>query len=282
MREMVAKNPVIRSLKRSARSSVDRLMDRMSISRLESSNHFRKQNFVNVLEKCNKANRNAAHHSTQKIEEIRRRLLQREDPIDDGTLDGSGIYDEGVTVRGACSASKPPKSALFLYYLVQEFQPRNAIELGTNVGISSAYIASALNHGRLTTFEASPYRIRLAKEVHAETGIQNVTYVPGLFADTLENTLQTMDPIDFAFIDGHHQYQPTLDYFHISRKYATNEALFVFDDIQWSDGMKQAWSEIKADPCVTLSMDLQNIGVCIVEREPSSKTNASIQLRTFL
>jgi len=38
-------------------------------------------------------------------------------------------------------------------------------------------------------------------------------------------------------------------------------ACIIFDDIYWSEGMQQAWTEICARPEVTLSLDLFHMGV---------------------
>jgi hypothetical protein len=35
----------------------------------------------------------------------------------------------------------------------------------------------------------------------------------------------------------------------------------IFDDIYWSEGMKQAWAEIKAHPQVTVTVDMFWIGL---------------------
>jgi predicted O-methyltransferase YrrM len=141
------------------------------------------------------------------------------------------------------------------------------IELGTNVGISSAFIGAALtvngDSGKLVTLDASPYRQRLARQLHSRLGLRNVTYTAGLFNDTLESVLERSGHVDLAFIDGHHQYQPTLDYLDAILQQATVDCAFVFDDIRWSDGMKQAWTEIMGDPRFGLVMDLGSIGVCI-------------------
>ena len=69
--------------------------------------------------------------------------------------------------------------------------------------------------------------------------------------------------IDLAFIDGHHQYQPTLDYFEEIFRFSTPDTVFVFDDIRWSDGMKRAWSQIQSDDRLNLIVDLSRIGVCM-------------------
>ncbi|MDI1476007.1 class I SAM-dependent methyltransferase [Polyangium sp. y55x31] len=215
-----------------------------------------------------------------KIEAERGRLAAREEPLIDGTLP-SGPYDDRVTVQQACSVSKGKKSALFLYLLVRAFKPELVIELGTNVGISSSYLAAALQvngRGRLVTLEASPYRIRCAKGVHERVGLGNVTYVQGLFTDTLETTLRELGTVDFAFIDGHHQYQPTLDYFGLIHRHATPDATYVFDDIRWSSGMLSAWDEIQRDERLSLSADLYSVGVCVAagQERPARYASAPI------
>jgi hypothetical protein len=37
--------------------------------------------------------------------------------------------------------------------------------------------------------------------------------------------------------------------------------MLIFDDIYWSEGMKQAWAQIKAHPQVTVTVDLFWIGL---------------------
>lgn len=215
-------------------------------------------------------------HLIAGLEDERRRMLLCEEPLVNGSLDKPGPYDEGSTVQDACRVSKSPKPSLLMYLLIRAFKPLKVIELGTNVGISSAFQATALKlnaqGGRLVTLEASPYRLRLAKELHRNLDLDNVTYIQGLFSDTLNTTLSDFGPVDFAFVDGHHQYQPTLDYYQAIWEHSTRAStLFVFDDIEWSDGMKQAWSDIQADNKTGLSVDLGSMGLCVGAQEPSSQ-----------
>jgi predicted O-methyltransferase YrrM len=200
------------------------------------------------------------------IEREREAFARRTDPLVDGTLDGEGPYDRG-SVADAAKVSKSPRDCLLLYSVVRAFEPRNVIELGTNIGISGAYIARALKDsgkgGRLTTLEGSPYRSRLAKELHAKLDLGNVSYRQGLFSDTLQSTLNKMSPIDVAFIDGHHQYEPTLQYFDLIARHSSPDCVFIFDDIGWSDGMKKAWSELRADPRLPVSITFAGLGVAL-------------------
>jgi predicted O-methyltransferase YrrM len=200
------------------------------------------------------------------IERERSQLLDRDDPLMVGSLGEPMPFDVTSTVGEACAVSKSPAAARLLYQLVRAFRPRSVLELGTNVGISSAYLSAALRAnggGRLTTLDASPYRLRMAREVHGRLGVDNVDYVQGLFGDVLEPALQGMEPVDLAFIDGHHQYEPTLAYTDVIWKHARPGALFIFDDIRWSDGMRKAWAALQADERFALTVDAGLMGLAV-------------------
>ncbi|MGH8270875.1 MAG: O-methyltransferase [Gammaproteobacteria bacterium] len=195
------------------------------------------------------------------IEVERSRLLSRTN-----SLGNTGPDDKGVTVAVACAISKSPKQAALLSSIAGMFAPRYAIELGTNVGISSAYIAPVID-GTLVTLEVSHARLALAREIHGNLGISNVKYVVGLFENTLSGVLENMPAVNFAFIDGHHQYQPTIDYFGRIVSHAEPGAVFVFDDIRLTDGMKKAWSELRADERFGLVVDFWTFGVCVLRAD---------------
>lgn len=206
-----------------------------------------------------------------RIEQVRNGLLADDRPLVDGTLGDAGLYDQNITVGQAAKASAPITTLQFLLSLCREYQPASAIELGTNVGVSSAYLATGMNRGVLQTLEASPYRLRVAQSIHKDLGLSRIRYRQGLFKDTLESSLEGLDPIDMAFIDGHHQFQPTLDYFEAIWRRSVEGCLFIFDDIRWSPGMKQAWKVLRADPRITVAVDLRRISVCVTTRSPTSK-----------
>ena len=76
--------------------------------------------------------------------------------------------------------------------------------------------------------------------------------------------MQNAQPIDFFFNDGHHEHDAVLEYFEQAKPYLSTDAVVVFDDIDWSDGMQAAWNTIRKDDRVMASVDLGAIGVVVL------------------
>jgi predicted O-methyltransferase YrrM len=188
-------------------------------------------------------------------------MLDDHSPLADGSLGPALDHDMKQTVADACEVSRRAASARVLYSLASEFQPESVIELGTNVGISAAYLAAAGGH--VTTLDVSRYRLRLAERLHRSLGLE-INRVQGFFADTLDETVNGIAPVEMAFIDGHHQYRPTLEYFEAIANKAAPGCVFLFDDIRWSTGMKRAWAELRRDPRFEVVADLGGMGIGIL------------------
>jgi predicted O-methyltransferase YrrM len=276
-------NSTVGPVSRRMRGAFRRLANGYALRRLALAHQPEGRMVADVVRQVNGSLSGEDQACLAEIEDQRQRLLRRVDPLVDGTLGPGGLYDEGVSIESACRASKRPQAARLLYLLIRTFKPSVVLELGTNLGISAAYQAAALRrngHGVLVTLEASPYRTRLAQEVHRRLHLTNVTYVQGLFAETLAPTLRSIGPVDFSFIDGHHQFQPTLDYFDAVWRHSHSSPVFVFDDIRWSAGMAQAWSILSSDSRLTLVVDLDSVGVCLAR--PARRPFRSLRMRRAL
>ncbi len=73
-------------------------------------------------------------------------------------------------------------------------------------------------------------------------------------------------PLDFAFFDGNHRYEPTLRYFNLCAARRTERSVFVLDDIHWSAEMERAWNTIRQHPEVRLTIDLFFVGLVFFRR----------------
>ncbi|GGE94214.1 O-methyltransferase [Hymenobacter cavernae] len=200
-----------------------------------------------------------------RIEAERKALLHRPDSItvcDFGAGSHTGAGTERRVRDIARTAAKPRKFGQLLFRLVNHFQPRTVLELGTSLGLTTAYLAAANSRTRVVTFEGCPQTAAVARETFQNLSLKNVTLVEGNLDNTLAASAKNLgSPVDFVFFDGNHRYEPTVRYFEQLLPFRTEHSLFVFDDIHWSAEMTRAWETIKAHPEVLLTIDLFFVGL---------------------
>jgi len=178
----------------------------------------------------------------------------------------------------ASSSLKPKKFAQLLLRMVNFYQPQNILELGTSLGITTAYLASANTNVAVTTMEGAKAVAAAAKENFKVLQLGNIKLVEGNFDETLESTISSQTAlIDFAFIDGNHRKEPTINYFEQLILKTSERSILVFDDIHWSKEMEAAWAHIKTHASVTLTIDLFYIGIVFFRKEQKVKQHFSIR-----
>jgi predicted O-methyltransferase YrrM len=180
-----------------------------------------------------------------------------------------------TTVGEICRvASLRPKWGGLLFRLVRQYRPAVCLELGTALGISTAYQAAALqlnHHGRILTLEGSESSASLARENFGKLGLEGVEVVLGRFQDTLQDVLDQNGPIDYVFMDGHHDESATLGYFREIYPHLAESATLVLDDISWSSGMRRAWDAIRKDNHVKACVDLISVGICVFAKSAANE-----------
>jgi predicted O-methyltransferase YrrM len=148
-----------------------------------------------------------------------------------------------------------------LYALAKEFKPATIIELGTGIGISTAYLVKGCPVCRVFSIEGDTEKINFAAKSLEQLELKNVTLINGLFKDLLPDLLtEAVHPV-MVFVDGDHSYSGTMVNFAEIIKSLNHEIIVVFDDIRWSKEMERAWSDIKQNPAVTVSIDLFFMGI---------------------
>jgi predicted O-methyltransferase YrrM len=167
----------------------------------------------------------------------------------------------------AKNAAKPKKYGQLLYRLIAYYKPKNIVEIGTSLGLSTAYFSLANPDSSFTTLEGVPSIAQRAMQNFSNWGLVNVKLVQGNFDDTLTATLSKLSSVDFVFVDGNHRKEPTLRYFEQIMKFSNNNTILVFDDIHWSSEMEEAWEAIKADKRVMLSIDLFFLGIILFKTD---------------
>jgi predicted O-methyltransferase YrrM len=212
------------------------------------------------------------------IESLRRELKQ-DDTILDVRDFGAGslaVSSRQKKVSDIARAFlKPKKYAQLLFRIAQYYKPAATIELGTSLGITTAYLACA--SPKVYTMEGSGEVAAIAENNFKKLGLTNIEIIEGNFDNTLPLLLSKLQKVDLAFIDGNHRKLPTLDYFDQLLNKSTGSTILIFDDIHWSTGMEEAWEEIKAHPDVTLTIDLFFIGLVFFKKDFRSKQHFTIR-----
>jgi predicted O-methyltransferase YrrM len=153
------------------------------------------------------------------------------------------------------------KDTELLYRLVLHFQPQHVLELGTCLGMSTIYIAKANSNSHVYTLEGNPDYATQARNAFIQFKADNISLIEGNIHQTLPITLDRIPSLDLAFLDAHHAYEPTLQFFRTCLTKVHENSVIVLDDIHWSPDMERAWEAIKAMEEVKQTIDLFQFGI---------------------
>jgi predicted O-methyltransferase YrrM len=209
-------------------------------------------------------------YAYDEIEKLRRSLLsdKRILTIEDFGA-GSGVFksNQRKVSNIARSSLKPKKYGQLMFRMVDYYRTNTIIELGTSLGITTAYLASGNLKGQVHTFEGAKQVAQVSRQNFEKLSLKNIELIEGNFDHTLQPYLSKVSKVDFAFVDGNHRKEPTIQYFEQLLTKANEHSIFIFDDIHWSPGMEDAWSHIQQHPSVTLTIDLFFIGLVFFRKE---------------
>lgn len=177
---------------------------------------------------------------------------------------GHSVYAKQVAAIAKNSAIGKRHGRL-LYRLSRYFQPQYVLELGTSLGIGTAYLAKGA--GKVLSLEGSPQTAAIANKNLQSIGITNAEIIVGNFDDTLPEIISTLPRLDLVFFDGNHAKEPTLRYFELCLQKAHNDTVFIFHDIHWSAGMEEAWGIIQQHSAVQATADLYFSGLVFFRDE---------------
>jgi predicted O-methyltransferase YrrM len=206
------------------------------------------------------------------IEDLRNDLLRSNETIQIIDL-GTGA-SKSKSVRNisllARSYANNKKDAFLMYRMIQYLKPARILELGTSLGLTTMYMAKAAGDAKIYTIEGCPETAHLAKQ-HFDKYCPDINLLMGNIDQVLPELLEKNFTPEFVFFDGNHTKEATLRYFELCLQYATEKTVFVFDDIYWSAGMKEAWQTIISHPEINLSLDLFRLGIVFFKKNSAKQ-----------
>jgi predicted O-methyltransferase YrrM len=151
-----------------------------------------------------------------------------------------------------------------LFRISRFYHPATIVELGTSIGMSTLYLAFGFRGSNIITIEANKWLSQYAGGLFEKYQLGNILRIEGLFDEQLDLVAQKYSSPQLLFVDGNHNYEPTIRYYkHFSNR--MDAGLMIFDDINWSRGMRKAWNEIKQDPRARVTIDLFYMGIVILD-----------------
>ena len=145
-----------------------------------------------------------------------------------------------------------------------EFRGLTIVELGTSLGVTTAYMAAMDSRNRVVTFEGCEAVANIAKENWKALNINNIECRVGEI--DVEQLARDIEHLDVAFIDANHTYVSTCEYFDVLAGKVREKSVIVVDDIHYSEEMEKAWKAICADERVTSTIDLYQMGLVFFDK----------------
>ena len=223
-----------------------------------------------VFEFYNEVLKKSKKGAQPQIEERRKQLLADQSVIEITDF-GAGSKIHSSNKRKISELTKyaavSKKYGQLLRRIIDFYELNNSLELGTSLGIGTAYIA-ALN-SEVTTLEGCRDVTKKARESFELLGLKNIKVIEGEFDKSFKELNDRI--FDLIYIDGNHTEEATINYFNKFLKHAHNDTFLIFDDIRWSEGMERAWTTIIESQEINVSIELLRMGIVLKRQEQTKQ-----------
>ncbi|MFY7740980.1 MAG: O-methyltransferase [Flavobacterium sp.] len=204
------------------------------------------------------------------LKNYRNSLLQNKNTIEVTDFGaGSRVFKSNTRAINQIAKNAGVSSirAELLFRIVNYFQPKNILEIGTSLGLATSALAMGNKNGKNVTLEGCPNTINQCQLQLQKFNINNVECINTKFEDYLKTHNLKLTTYDLIYFDGNHSKKATLDYFELLLHTITNDSIWIFDDIHWSKDMEKAWEIIKNHPKVKVTIDTFQWGIVFFRTE---------------
>ena len=216
----------------------------------------------NLVTKCFYDKKNYPEYSI--LKNYRNSLLQNKSTIEVTDFGaGSRVFKSNTRAINqiAKNAGITSKRAELLFRIVNYFQPENILEIGTSLGLATSALSLGNKNAKIISLEGCPNTINQCQLQLQKFNINNIECINTEFSSYLKNPKpETRNP-KLIYFDGNHSKKATLEYFELLLPTITNDSVWIFDDIHWSQEMEEAWEIIKNHPKVTVTIDTYQWGI---------------------
>lgn len=204
------------------------------------------------------------------LKNYRKSLLQNKNTIEVTDFGaGSRVFKSNTRPidQIAKNAGISSKRAELLFRIVRYFKPTSILEIGTSLGLATSALALGNKNARITTLEGCPNTMSIAKNQLQLQNLNNVEFENTEFSTYLKSCQLSIINYQLVYFDGNHSKKATLEYFELLLPTITNDSVWIFDDIHWSEDMEEAWKTIQKHPQVTVTIDTFQWGIVFFRNE---------------
>ncbi|MFT4602477.1 MAG: putative O-methyltransferase YrrM [Arenicella sp.] len=219
-----------------------------------------------VFEFYNEVLKKTSRAKQPQIEKLRKELLSDATEIEITDFGaGSRKHDSNKRTISelAKNAAVSKKYGRLLNRIVDFYKLTSVLELGTSLGIGSAYLAK--NDTIVLTLEGCPEIATRAQLNFDELQLNNIHLRVGEFETSFADIEER--EFDLIYIDGNHTEEATGAYFEKFLAHSHNDSFLIFDDIRWSEGMEKAWQTIIRSDKIHVSIELLRMGIVLKRKE---------------
>lgn len=173
---------------------------------------------------------------------------------DNGKLEGKS---RTISEMASIETMRPILGGV-LQKIAGTFELCSALEFGTSLGVGTMFLATSVK-GRVTTVDCNRAVVDFASDMFNAEGVDNVDFV----CDTFEHYLQeSRGKFDLVYVDGDHTgVSMRSQYERLIRDFVGEKYVLVFDDINYSRDMSDAWKSISAASGDSLRINLFRWGM---------------------
>lgn len=201
------------------------------------------------------------------IERIRKRLLQDNRTITYPDPHKKGELKKATIARIVKKEAISPKKGALLFRLANYFKPRNILQVGSSLGLSTLYLSSYATGLNCISIEPLREWASISQWVYEEAARTAVDLHVGEPRELLPGCLQEIKTLDFVFFNNRDEQIDTLGLFSTCMPYANEHTLFVIDGINKNKRMRTVWNEIIRHPEVTVTIDLRTSGLVFLNKK---------------
>ncbi len=221
-----------------------------------------------LVTKCFYDKKNYSEYSV--LKNYRKSLLENKNFIEVTDFGaGSRVFktNKRQVSKIATTAGITKKRAELLFRIVNYFQPKSILEIGTSLGLATSALSLGNQNAEIISLEGCANTLSIAKNQLQKFNLNNIKLINTEFSNYLKSENLQSAICNLIYFDGNHSKTATLEYFEFLLPTITNDSVWIFDDIHWSRDMEIAWEIIKNHTKVKVTIDTFQWGIIFFRAE---------------